>query len=347
MKKATILNFFIWVFFFIASNVPLHAAAPITLSWADYVPPDDDRCEYYRYYIQRIKEETNGRVEIKFYPAEQLVKALQQYEALMQGTIDMCGLVPVYYGGKIPLVCLSSESSYWEPGDSVVITSRTIKELESIFAKDGIKFLGWSAELPPICLVGPKIFRTFDDIKGLKVRAPGTAAKVIKSWGGTGVSIPASESYMALQRGVVDAAYTTIATVTSTRLWEVTKAITFGRVGGSPTPVCMNLKKWQSLPPDVQKAFEKVNREMPPWAYQHARAFVQKTEDFLKTKFKEHYKWSPEEAEKWSEPSRGYIWKPAVQKFGKPAQDLWDKILAVAKETAEARKQGKAPKFFE
>jgi len=326
---------------------PSPAAPPIPLSWSDYVPPDDDRCEYYRHYIQRIKEETQGQVEIKFYPAEQLVKAIQQYEALMQGTLDMCAFVPVYYGGKIPLVCLSSETSYWEPGDSVPITSRTAKELDAIFAKDGIKFLGWSAELPPICLVGPKIFRTFEDIKGVKVRAPGTAAKVIKAWGGTGVSIPASESYMALQRGVVDAAYTTIATVTSTRLWEVTKAITFYHTGGSPTPVCMNLKKWQSLPADIQQTFEKVNREMPPWAYNHARAFVQKTEDFLRTKYKEHHKMNPEEGAKWEEPARGYIWKPAVQKFGKPAQDLWDKILLIAKESAEARKQGKIPKFFD
>jgi TRAP-type C4-dicarboxylate transport system substrate-binding protein len=347
MKKRFMTGLFLVGLVLRIGASPAGASAPITLSWSDYVPPDDDRCEYYRHYIQRIKEETKGRVEIKFYPAEQLVKALQQYEALMQGTIDMCAFVPVYYGGKVPLLCLSSESSYWEPGDSVPITSRTAKEVDAILAKDGIKFLGWSAELPPICLVGPKIFRTFEDMKGMKVRAPGTAAKVIKSWGGTGVSIPASESYMTLQRGVVDAAYTTIATITSTRLWEVTKAITFGQVGGSPTPVCMNLKKWRSLPPDIQQAFEKVNREMPPWAYKHARAFVQKTEDFLKTKYKEHYKWTPEEAAVWEGPSKGFIWKPAVQRFGKPAQELWDKILLIAKESGEARRQGKMPEFFE
>jgi len=54
------------------------------------------------------------------------VKAIQQYEALMQGTLDMCALSRSIMEGN-PSVCLSSETSYWEPGDSVPITSRTAK----------------------------------------------------------------------------------------------------------------------------------------------------------------------------------------------------------------------------
>ena len=324
------------------------AAEPeITLTWSDYAAPGYDQLNYIYHYIDRIKEETNGRVEIKLYPAQQLVKALQQYEALMQGTIDMCNFTPVYYAGKIPILCLSSESSYWEPGDSVVITSRTAKMIDKVLSRDGIKFMGWSTELPPMCVPGAKIFRKASDFKGLKIRAPGKATKVINAWGGTGVSIPASELYMALQKGVVDGAFTTIGTVEGTHLWEVIDAITFTRNGGSPQLVCMNREKWNSLPEDIKKSFEKVNREMVPWAYDHALNYVGKTKEFLKTKFKKSYQQTPEEHAALSKPAAGYIWKPVIKKFGEPAQKLWDKTLAVAKESQEARKQGKTPRFFE
>ena len=350
MKKLMVVAMIGAVILLMVSGVtvtPVIAAEKITLSWSDYAPPMDDRYSYYKQFIKRVEEETNGKVEINLYPSEQLSKAVQQFEAMMRGTIDICAFVPVYYAGKIPLAVLSSEASYTEPGDPAVLTSRMIKENSALFARYGIKFLGWSGELAPMCLVGQKIFRTFDDVKDVKIRAPGSAAKAVNLWGGTGVSIPNSEIYMALQRGVVDASYQTIATVKSQRLWEVVPAVTFHRVGGSPTLVCMNMKKWNSLPDDVKKAFEKVGREMPLWSYKHARDFVSKTEDFLKTKFKEAYKLTEEESKPFDEVSMGWAWKPITKKLGKPAQDWWNKILAVEAETKKARAEGKPIRFFE
>jgi TRAP-type C4-dicarboxylate transport system substrate-binding protein len=350
MKKLFLLAaiFFITVSWNIgAAPMSLGAEPTITLNWADYASPAYDQINYVKHYIKRIAEETKGRVQIKLYPNQQLVKALQQYEALMQGTIDMSNLTPTYYAGKMPLLTLSSETAYWKPGDSVVITSRTAKEIDEILARDGVKFMGWSTELPPMCTVGKKIYRTRADYKGMKVRAPGKAADVINRWGGVGVSIPASESYMALQTGVVDALYTTIGTTEGSRLWEVADSITFGLTGGSPQLICMNLKKWNSLPDDIKKSFEKVNREMVPWAWNHSLAYTKKTEELLKTKFKKWHLMTREEDEVLREATAGFIWQPVTKRFGAPAQKLWDKILAIAKECDEVRAKGKTPRFFE
>jgi len=322
------------------------AADKIILSWSDYAPINDDRWSYYKQFMKRVTEETNGQVEFKVFPSEQLVKAIQQFDALMRGTIDLCGLTPVYYSGKIPLACLSSESRYFEPGDPAVLSSRTIKENDAVLSKYGIKFLGWSGELPPMCFVGPVLVKKPASVKGLKVRAPGKAALSVNRWGGIGVSIPNSEIYMALQRGVVDVGYQTIASVESQRLWEVTPAITFTLQGGSPTIVCMNSKKWESLPDNVKKAFEKVSREMPAWAYKHARDYVKITEEMLSKKFKKSYKQTEADTELF-DAGMGYIWEPAVKQFGKPAQDWWNKLLAIAAENKKARAEGKPIRFFE
>jgi TRAP-type transport system periplasmic protein len=350
MKKLWVLPMivFILVSFNIGTVKQSQGAQPeITLTWADYASPGFDQLNYVNHYIDRIREETQGRVEIKLYPAQQLVKAMQQYEAVMQGTIDMSNLTPVYYAGKIPLLCLSSEAAYWEPGDSVVITSRTAREIDAVLARDGIKFMGWSTELPPICTIGPKFFKQPDDFKGMKIRAPGRATTIINSWGGTGVSISAAETYMAIQRGVVDGAYTTIGSIEGSRLWEVTSHVTFSNTGGTPQLIVMNMDKWNSLPEDIKAVLEKVNREMVPWAYDHALNYTKKTEELLKSNFKEWYRLNAEEEAVLQEPASGYIWKPAVERFGEPAQQLWDKILSVAAESQEARSQGKIPRFFE
>jgi TRAP-type C4-dicarboxylate transport system substrate-binding protein len=229
----------------------------------------------------------------------------------------------------------------------VVIVSRTAKEIDGILQRDNVKFMGWSTELPPMCTVGKKIFRTPADYRGTKVRAPGKTAEVINRWGGVGVSIPASESYMALQTGVVDALYTTTGTTEGSRFWEVVDSITFSITGGSAQLVGMNLNKWNSLPDDIKKAFEKVNREMVPWAWKHSLEYTKRTQDLLKTKFKKSYVLTEAENEVLAEPTQGFLWKPAVARFGEPAQKLWDKTLAVAKECEEARKKGKTPRFFE
>lgn len=54
---------------------------------------------------------------------------------------------------------------------------------------------------------------------------------------------------------------------------------------------------------------------MVPWAYKHALGYTQNTEKLLK----------------------GFLARSAIKRFGEPAQKLWDKTLAVAKESKDAR----------
>lgn len=349
MKKLFQVSIVLLSFVFVFVGNVLEAAETtkkIKISWGEYAGPGDDRYVQYGHFIKRIHEETKGQVNIKMYPGEQLVKAKQIYEAIIKGTVDMSAISTAYFAGKLPLFVYQLETGYNDNGDAAVIVSRLRNEIDEIFAKDGVKFLGWGGVLPPLCLVGPKTFRTFDDMKGLKFRAPGIAAKVINAWGGTGVPISNPEIYMALQRGVVEGAYATLAAWVTYHMWEVAPAITFNRCGGGPTFAIMNGKKWESLPDNVKQAFEKVSREMPPWVYFYSRSYVDKTEKFLSSKFKESHKLTPEENAIWMEKQNGYLWKPTVEKYGEPAKVLWEKWVGITKECAKARKTGDLPRFY-
>ena len=80
----------------------------------------------------------------------------------------------------------------------------------------------------------------------------------VKALGGSPVTMPITEAYTSLEKGVVDGILTAFTAMKSFRLYGVTKySISMG-LNASPFCVAMNQKKFDSLPPDIQKIFEKL-----------------------------------------------------------------------------------------
>jgi TRAP-type transport system periplasmic protein len=68
--------------------------------------------------------------------------------------------------------------------------------------------------------------------------------------------MPASDLYDALQRGMVDGMLTDFAALKGFRFVEVVKYCTLANFYSLPMGFAINLKTWNSLPPDIQKVFE-------------------------------------------------------------------------------------------
>jgi TRAP-type C4-dicarboxylate transport system substrate-binding protein len=95
--------------------------------------------------------------------------------------------------------------------------------------------------------------RSAEDVKGLKIRATGNAGKIFKSLGAIPVGMPVVEMYSALETGVVDA-YSISEHVTGDyRLYELVDYFTQLNVYTLIFATVMNVDKWNSLPPDIQK----------------------------------------------------------------------------------------------
>jgi len=252
-----------------------------------------------------------------------------------------------YYTGKNPWVVLTCEHALWEPGDEAIINWRLKDELNEYYLKDGMRFLGWIGSSSSLSFAGNKLLKTPGDLKGLKVRAPGAVVTAIEKAGGVGVSIANPEIYQALQRGTVDMVHSSLPTFKTQRLWEVASSFTLATWGGGSYQAVMNEKKWQSLPDDIKAAFEKVSKEMVPWTYDHARGILADQVEYLKTQFKEFYTWNAEEEALWRDLEAGYVANNLIKEEGAPAQELWDKVKAIAEECKEARAAGKTPNFYD
>jgi TRAP-type C4-dicarboxylate transport system substrate-binding protein len=94
----------------------------------------------------------------------------------------------------------------------------------------------------------------------MRIRATGPTATSIKALGAIPVAMPMPDVYEALSKGVIEANLAPPEVLKTFKHAELTKYITvFPPVYNSLQGCVMNLKKWNSLPKDVQAAFEKVN----------------------------------------------------------------------------------------
>ena len=84
----------------------------------------------------------------------------------------------------------------------------------------------------------------------------------MKLWGAIPVSMSSSETYLALQRGIVDAVGLALPSATAAALYEVSN---YGLIGNFMQPLgagmCVNLNVWNKLPEDIQKIIVDAGQE--------------------------------------------------------------------------------------
>jgi TRAP-type C4-dicarboxylate transport system substrate-binding protein len=106
--------------------------------------------------------------------------------------------------------------------------------------------------------------KSWDDLKGLKVRLPGgIASKVGEAFGAVAVTVPAPKVYETLSTGIAEAVFMPWETQKSFRLAEVTQYIVEvpGNLYDGSFAIVMNPAKFKSLSATDQKALMSVSGE--------------------------------------------------------------------------------------
>jgi TRAP-type C4-dicarboxylate transport system substrate-binding protein len=104
-----------------------------------------------------------------------------------------------------------------------------------------------------------KPVRALQDIEGQKIRVTGWGTtNFIKSVHGNPIGMSPPEMYDAISKGVIDGMVFDWQGIQSSRLYEVLNYATYTPLVQVPQFLVMNLDRWKSLPPDVQKVFEEM-----------------------------------------------------------------------------------------
>ena len=207
---------------------------------------------------ENIRMMSQGRLDIKVYGAGEIVPALEVFEAVSQGTVQMGHGAAYYWKGKVPIAqfftavpfgLTAQEMNGWLLHGGGLELWRELYARYNLFpipgGNTGVQMAGWFN----------REINSLEDLKGLKMRIPGMGGEVFEKAGGTAVNLPGGEIFTSMQTGVIDATewvgpYNDLAF----GLHQVAKYYYYpGWQEAGPTlEVLINLNAWQSLPEDLQ-----------------------------------------------------------------------------------------------
>lgn len=206
-----------------------------------------------------VEKNSNGRVQIQLFPSGQLGGELEMVKATQAGHLDMGSLVATTSASLSPALNLGMLPYYFPDRAAVrkVLDSEAGEMALRSTERNGVKALAWG-EVGYNGLLGHrKPVKVVDDAKGMKIRVVENPL-FVGAWRALGANpVPMAwpEVYPALQQKTIDAVDTTYVAMTDAKLYEVTKYLALTDQTYFPNLLLMNLTKWQSLPPDLQKIF--------------------------------------------------------------------------------------------
>jgi len=233
---------------------------PIELSYSIFFPETHKNSKLSAEWAKEIEKQTNGRVKITMFYSGTLTPADKCYDGAEKGISDIGFSVLAYTRGKFPLTEVVDLPIGIRSG---LAATKLINEYYNKFKPkefDGTKVMYLHGHGPGL-IHTKKVVNKLEDLKGMKIRCTGLAAKIASQLGATPVAMPMGETYDALSRGVVDGSMAPYEALFGFRWGEVVKFTTedWGASYTSGMFVVMNKDKWNALPPDIQKIIEKIN----------------------------------------------------------------------------------------
>jgi TRAP-type C4-dicarboxylate transport system substrate-binding protein len=280
-------------------------AAPTTLRASHQFPGGrgDVRDEMVQI-IAREAKAANVELEVQVYPGASLFKPNEQWNALINGQLDISSFPLDYASGKqrafgatlMPGLVRSHERA------QRMNDSPFMKEIKAQIDKAGVVVLA-DAWLAGAIASKRGCIRKPDDIKGQKVRSAGpTFAAMWQAAGASIVSIPSNEVYNALQTGVADATDTSSGSFVSFRIYEQVKCLTApgdNALWFMYEPVLMSKKSFNRLNKKQQEVLLQAGKKSQEFFAGKAKGL----DDEMVKVFKDHnvevVTLSPQEYDQW------------------------------------------------
>lgn len=280
-------------------------AAPIVLRASHQFPggKGDVRDEMVQI-IARDAKAAGVDLEVQVYPGASLFKPNEQWNALVNGQLDISSFPLDYASGKerafgatlMPGLVRSHERA------ARLNDSKFMKEIRSKIEQAGVIVLS-DAWLAGGVASKRACIRVPADVKGQKIRSAGpTFAAMWQAAGASIVSIPSNEVYNALQTGVADGTDTSSGSFVSFRVYEQVKCITApgdNALWFMYEPVLMSKKSFDKLDRKQQEVLVKAGKKAQDYFAKEAKGLDDEMVKVFKDNKVEVVTLSPAEYEAW------------------------------------------------
>jgi TRAP-type transport system periplasmic protein len=216
-------------------------------------------------YKKKVEEKTQGQVEIKLFPSNQLGTLTAQQEGLRVGTHQMAvigssivALAPKFGIFDFPFIFDDRE----EVGR--VVNGSIGKELMDSLLPKGLVGLGFFENGITHMTNNVRPIRKPADCVGLKMRTPESPSRILifRTYGANPTPMDFGELFSALKQGVVDGQDNPYSNIIMGKLFEVQKYLSnTGHVYSSVILIASKIW-WEKWPKDVQKILQETAIEV-------------------------------------------------------------------------------------
>jgi TRAP-type C4-dicarboxylate transport system substrate-binding protein len=249
-------------------------------------------------WVKKLEEMTNGQVKSTIYPVGTLCPPPETYEAMVNGVMDMSSAPSGYTPARFPAQMFVCESQAGTPSAaaSTEIYTKLTEKFPVILTEFKESHLLWISAHGPAALNTNFPVHSLEDLQGKTLRSPpGGATDLTKALGINPVAMPMDETYISIEKGIVDGMSGNLEVLKSWKLADVTgyTAVTNHYCG--PFYAAMNQQTWDSLPANVQEAITELNA----WGYdQYFKGWDQVDKDgydYAASKGQQFYYFTPEQ----------------------------------------------------
>ncbi len=248
------------------------SAKTIQLTYSNFFPPSHVQSQLAEEWCRELEQRTDGKVKISYYPGGTLTKAPQCYDGVVNRLSDIGMSCLLYTRGRFPLMDVINLPFGNPSGEFATAAFNEIYDEFKPQELSDTKVMFLHAHGPGFIHTAKKPVHKMEDLKGLKLRSPGTLSVMVKALGATPVSMAMPDTYQALQKGVVQGS---IYPEETNKGWKMAEVIDYSIVNYSTAYsvgffVVMNKDVWNDLPADVQKTIDALNLE---YASKHGKAW--------------------------------------------------------------------------
>jgi len=273
-----------------ASSAPAGSTAvsgpSIKLKLEDYQSTTDPLTIALQAYAKQVSTDTQGLISITVYPNSQLVTQTNDVSSLTSDAADIGIGGDDQFATLIPGVSIASQPGFvtsWDAAQKIQASPQVLSFLSDQYTAKGLHLF---AVIPDgfSYLITQNAINTPADLKGVKVRVPGTAsAGIISALGGTPVTLALGDVFEGLEVHTVNGALTTATSFDSFHLYQVAKYVDTIPLNMSWFHFAMNKGVWDKMSPSEQAVMTKDSQDMAVTAGKGEEANASKALADLKT----------------------------------------------------------------
>jgi len=225
-----------------------------------------------QHFADSVTLASGGRLKIKLFSAGELVGAMESFDAVSKGQADIGHDWPGYWKGKnenfvsfasVPFGLDTEGYNIW------LYERGGLEQMQELYGRYNLFALPGGNGGQEMGLFSNKKATKMADFKGMRVRTPGWYMDILNSLGASVTPLPGGEVYLALERGVIDAAeFSSPAINYPMGFDEITKYVIEPGVH-QPSVQCaffINKDSYNKLPADLKWIIDIAAKETQLWS---------------------------------------------------------------------------------